>query len=993
MRILGMWTLRMAPVLLLVIGLACSKPDAVSLVSAVESGDAEAVRGLLNAGADPNAVDRTSGDPVLMTAAKQRQVDMVQALLDAGADPDAVDGSSGNPVLVTAAGRGQVDMVQALLDAGADPDAVDGSSGNPVLVTAAGRGQVDMVQALLDAGADPDAVDGSSGNPVLVMAARQGRMFQVLLDAGADPDAVDGFSGDPVLMTAVERMQVDMVQALLEAGANPDVVNSFSPYVANTFWWILQEAVSTGDDEMVQILLDAGVDHPLATAVDLEQVDMVRALLDAGADPNAVDPSSGFPLLVTAVDLEQVDMVRALLDAGADPNAVDPSSGFPLLVTAVMYRVVINFGAPLKNVSDQVVPVRYNHLGQIRARLHVVLDRQNSLIMEEDINPYWISVVESGGEQLAWALLDAGADPDAALVVAVETGDNEMGRALLDAGADPNAALMIAVGTENEEMRRTLLDAGAGLDTALVVAVARLTSTVDMGGNPLVMEWDPYAEFETGEVVGALLDAGANPYAAFETAVTGVNLEIIRALLDAGADPNVSVTGVAPLKHAEIVGVNEGKLLSLWDTNIGYQGLYNEGNTLLAAAIRGGDGEVALALLDAGADPDAAALQEAVTSGEEEMVRALLDAGSDPNAGNDRGDPALVTAVMHRAVINVGVPLKDSADPKARELALAVSNKAEFETALELSEDRLRALLYAPQPTRTQADMLSVEAASLMVEAASLLTTTNPDRDAALVAAIEKRDKNKVRAMLDAGADPYAAAEAIVELNQAKVSDLLEAGTDLDSALVEAVGSGHALHPGTIPALLEAGANPFAAFEKSVTGVNIEIVRALLEAGADPNPAMVPAIVPSDIEVVRAPREPSADFTGVNAEIVRALLEAGADPNTVDDRGYPILLVALGYSSGVAELLLDHGISPDLVSPGSGYEWLIAEDMVSIQEGVLHAGDGFFRLMSGDLTASAELVQGLAESQIILAGGLGGFAAVVGNVSIGVGEVGADRGR
>ena len=108
MRILGMWTLRMAPVLLLVIGLACSKPDAAPLVSAVESGDAEAVRTL---SADPDAVDGFSGDPVLMTAVERGQVDLVRALLNAGADPNAVDRTSGDPVLMTAAKQGQVDMV------------------------------------------------------------------------------------------------------------------------------------------------------------------------------------------------------------------------------------------------------------------------------------------------------------------------------------------------------------------------------------------------------------------------------------------------------------------------------------------------------------------------------------------------------------------------------------------------------------------------------------------------------------------------------------------------------------------------------------------------------------------------------------------------------------------------------------------------------------------------------------------------------------------
>ena len=73
-----------------------------------------------------------------------------------------------------------------------------------------------------------------------------------------------------------------------------------------------------------------------------------------------------------------------------------------------MYRVVINFGAPLKNVADQVVPVRYVHLGRIRDQLHVVLDRQNYLLVgEEDINPIGYQLLRAGGSSLpgrCWTL-------------------------------------------------------------------------------------------------------------------------------------------------------------------------------------------------------------------------------------------------------------------------------------------------------------------------------------------------------------------------------------------------------------------------------------------------------------------------------------------------------------------------------------------------------------------------------------------------------------
>ncbi|SFK23824.1 ankyrin repeat domain-containing protein [Streptomyces pini] len=59
----------------------------VRLVAEVRAGDAEAVRALLAAGADPNAVDET-GLPVLCAAVATFDASVAEALVDGGADPD-----------------------------------------------------------------------------------------------------------------------------------------------------------------------------------------------------------------------------------------------------------------------------------------------------------------------------------------------------------------------------------------------------------------------------------------------------------------------------------------------------------------------------------------------------------------------------------------------------------------------------------------------------------------------------------------------------------------------------------------------------------------------------------------------------------------------------------------------------------------------------------------------------------------------------------------
>src|SRR4030095_4402527 len=121
----------------------------------------------------------------------------------------------------------------------------------------------------------------------------------------------------------------------------------------------LIQAGTTGDTEMMQLLIDRGADvkaaaEPLLvsaitnrcekclnmivaknpdrdaftgalqeTAV-LADVNTVRLLLDHGADVNAFDSAGRTPLMYAAVsDLLAVDVVKLLIDRGADVNAKD----------------------------------------------------------------------------------------------------------------------------------------------------------------------------------------------------------------------------------------------------------------------------------------------------------------------------------------------------------------------------------------------------------------------------------------------------------------------------------------------------------------------------------------------------------------------------------------------------------------------------------------------------------------------------------------------
>jgi ankyrin repeat protein len=96
----------------------------------------------------------------------------------------------------------------------------------------------------------------------------------------------------------------------------------------------LQDAVTSGDQRMLELLLECGADpnlldfwgeSALYNAADTGQVEMARALLAAGANPNVQSRDDMWlhTPLICATMRGNVEMVRLLLAAGADPRTVD----------------------------------------------------------------------------------------------------------------------------------------------------------------------------------------------------------------------------------------------------------------------------------------------------------------------------------------------------------------------------------------------------------------------------------------------------------------------------------------------------------------------------------------------------------------------------------------------------------------------------------------------------------------------------------------------
>ncbi|MDF5758898.1 ankyrin repeat domain-containing protein [Spongiactinospora sp. TRM90649] len=159
-------------------------------------GDAQSVRALLGAGADPDQESGADDEGLpLCAAASWGHTETVEALLSAGADPDLREdaGRSAMAALHWAASGVHPGVVTALLTRGADPDVADGR-GRTALSHAAERGTAEIVRLLLTHGADPHRTDDAGRAPIDLARTLAGRDLAADLRHDAEAAAPAGSS-------------------------------------------------------------------------------------------------------------------------------------------------------------------------------------------------------------------------------------------------------------------------------------------------------------------------------------------------------------------------------------------------------------------------------------------------------------------------------------------------------------------------------------------------------------------------------------------------------------------------------------------------------------------------------------------------------------------------------------------------------------------------------------------------------------------------------
>ena len=331
-------------VVLAVAAVLAAAPSATPVADAARAGDVDAVRALLQQGADVNGA-HGDGMSALHWAAQRGDRQMAEILVYAGAKVTAVTRIGQYTPLHVASTAGNASLIELLLESGGDVAAPTTTGGVTPLHLAAASGSGEAVATLLDHGADVDALESAWGQTPLIFAAARDRVdaIRTLLEHGADPaitsKTVDLVREGRLVGAARERQR--RVMAAFEAdqadGVTPTASQVQAAVLAGRARYLsgeVPEPEEEDDDARPPAIKTKGGLTALLHAARQGHIGVAKALLDGGADIDQVSAGDATSPLLMATINAQFDLAMLLIERGADPNLAAAVNGVaPLWAT------------------------------------------------------------------------------------------------------------------------------------------------------------------------------------------------------------------------------------------------------------------------------------------------------------------------------------------------------------------------------------------------------------------------------------------------------------------------------------------------------------------------------------------------------------------------------------------------------------------------------------------------------------------------------------
>src|SRR5579862_3267431 len=284
---------------LAIMAVAAMAQEPEKFYSAIRENNLTQLKALLDQKASAGTADDHEITP-LMYAADIGSVEAMRLLLDRGADVNAQNAFGSTALMWSVSDPAKVRM---LLEHGAQVNLTAKSGRTALVIAAFTNPSAEVVRLLLAKGAKVGVMDSRHVTPL--NAATFGNdtaTIRLLLEAAADIDTPDTFIGLTPLMNAAGNRNVEAVKLLLAKGAKVNAVSKTEGL----------PKIQTGTVEF-------GGWTPLLMASAFGPPEAVKVLLDANAKIDAQD-YRGFTPLMLAVGTDRYDRrtVDLLLAHGAD---------------------------------------------------------------------------------------------------------------------------------------------------------------------------------------------------------------------------------------------------------------------------------------------------------------------------------------------------------------------------------------------------------------------------------------------------------------------------------------------------------------------------------------------------------------------------------------------------------------------------------------------------------------------------------------------------